>query len=176
MLYVPARFAHWGVSMDDECMTYSIGFRAPNLQVSSRTTSPVPLPLGLLLPLAFLLPSLAIKSCVLAAHSDGRAASGGTLAQEPLPATRFQPRSIWIYSVRHKFWIFLELSRTIQSRRKPACNRFLFLTLSVWWCYCLDALVWGDGDRKECGGMVRTCDADTKLCVGMLTTCEGDRT
>jgi len=32
MLYVPARFAHWGVSMDDECMTYSIGFRAPNLQ------------------------------------------------------------------------------------------------------------------------------------------------
>ncbi|EKX44598.1 hypothetical protein GUITHDRAFT_109374 [Guillardia theta CCMP2712] len=23
---------HWGVSMDDECMTYSIGFRAPNIQ------------------------------------------------------------------------------------------------------------------------------------------------
>ena len=84
MLYVPARFAHWGVSMDDECMTYSIGFRAPNLQVSSPTTCPVPLPL------AFLLPSLAIKSCVLAAHSDGRAASGGTLAQEPPHVTRLR--------------------------------------------------------------------------------------
>ena len=32
MLYVPPRFAHWGVALDDECMTYSIGFRAPNFQ------------------------------------------------------------------------------------------------------------------------------------------------
>jgi 50S ribosomal protein L16 3-hydroxylase len=32
ILYCPPRFPHWGVSMDDECMTYSIGFRAPNLQ------------------------------------------------------------------------------------------------------------------------------------------------
>lgn len=30
MLYLPPRIAHHGVSMDDECMTYSIGFRAPS--------------------------------------------------------------------------------------------------------------------------------------------------
>ncbi len=32
VLYVPPRMPHWGVSLDEECMTYSIGFRAPNLQ------------------------------------------------------------------------------------------------------------------------------------------------
>ncbi|PEN14316.1 cupin [Longibacter salinarum] len=30
MLYLPPRVAHHGVSLDDECMTYSIGFRAPS--------------------------------------------------------------------------------------------------------------------------------------------------
>jgi 50S ribosomal protein L16 3-hydroxylase len=30
MLYLPPRFAHHGVSMDDQCMTYSVGFRAPS--------------------------------------------------------------------------------------------------------------------------------------------------
>ncbi|HEY7885720.1 MAG TPA: cupin domain-containing protein [Cellvibrionaceae bacterium] len=30
ILYVPPGVAHWGVSLDDECMTYSIGFRAPS--------------------------------------------------------------------------------------------------------------------------------------------------
>lgn len=30
MLYLPPRVAHHGVSMDDECMTYSVGFRAPS--------------------------------------------------------------------------------------------------------------------------------------------------
>jgi 50S ribosomal protein L16 3-hydroxylase len=29
MLYVPPRFAHNGVAVGDDCMTYSIGFRAP---------------------------------------------------------------------------------------------------------------------------------------------------
>ena len=29
MLYVPPRLAHDGVALDDECMTYSVGFRAP---------------------------------------------------------------------------------------------------------------------------------------------------
>jgi len=29
MLYLPPRFAHDGVALDDECMTYSVGFRAP---------------------------------------------------------------------------------------------------------------------------------------------------
>jgi 50S ribosomal protein L16 3-hydroxylase len=29
MLYLPPSVAHWGVSEDDDCMTYSIGFRAP---------------------------------------------------------------------------------------------------------------------------------------------------
>ncbi|CAM9223205.1 unnamed protein product, partial [Hapterophycus canaliculatus] len=29
-LYLPPRFAHHGVSQDEECMTYSIGFRAPS--------------------------------------------------------------------------------------------------------------------------------------------------
>jgi len=32
VLYVPPRIPHWGVAEDDECMTYSIGFRAPNIQ------------------------------------------------------------------------------------------------------------------------------------------------
>jgi 50S ribosomal protein L16 3-hydroxylase len=30
MLYVPPRFAHHGVAVGDDCMTYSIGFRAPS--------------------------------------------------------------------------------------------------------------------------------------------------
>jgi 50S ribosomal protein L16 3-hydroxylase len=29
MLYLPPRFAHDGVALDDACMTYSVGFRAP---------------------------------------------------------------------------------------------------------------------------------------------------
>ena len=29
MLYLPPRFAHHGIAMTDDCMTYSIGFRAP---------------------------------------------------------------------------------------------------------------------------------------------------
>ena len=29
MLYVPAGLAHWGTAEDDDCMTWSIGFRAP---------------------------------------------------------------------------------------------------------------------------------------------------
>ncbi|KQT42142.1 MULTISPECIES: cupin domain-containing protein [unclassified Methylophilus] len=29
MLYLPPNIAHWGVAEDDDCMTYSIGFRAP---------------------------------------------------------------------------------------------------------------------------------------------------
>jgi len=32
MLYLPPRVAHHGVAEDDECMTYSIGFRAPRHQ------------------------------------------------------------------------------------------------------------------------------------------------
>jgi 50S ribosomal protein L16 3-hydroxylase len=32
MLYLPPQIAHWGVSESDDCMTYSIGFRAPNTQ------------------------------------------------------------------------------------------------------------------------------------------------
>lgn len=30
MLYIPAGVAHWGTGLDDECMTWSIGFRAPS--------------------------------------------------------------------------------------------------------------------------------------------------
>jgi len=30
MLYIPASVAHWGTGLDDECMTWSIGFRAPS--------------------------------------------------------------------------------------------------------------------------------------------------
>ncbi len=30
ILYIPPGIAHWGTSLDDECMTYSIGFRAPS--------------------------------------------------------------------------------------------------------------------------------------------------
>ncbi|MFX4226712.1 MAG: JmjC domain-containing protein [Porticoccaceae bacterium] len=30
MLYIPAGVAHWGIGLDDECMTWSIGFRAPS--------------------------------------------------------------------------------------------------------------------------------------------------
>lgn len=29
MLYLPPNVAHWGISEDDDCMTYSIGFRSP---------------------------------------------------------------------------------------------------------------------------------------------------
>ncbi|SDK60726.1 50S ribosomal protein L16 3-hydroxylase [Methylophilus rhizosphaerae] len=29
MLYLPPQVAHWGIAEDDDCMTYSIGFRAP---------------------------------------------------------------------------------------------------------------------------------------------------
>ncbi|MFB6273326.1 MAG: cupin domain-containing protein, partial [Salinibacter sp.] len=32
LLYLPPRVAHYGVSTDDACMTYSIGFRAPRHQ------------------------------------------------------------------------------------------------------------------------------------------------
>lgn len=32
MLYLPPLIAHWGVSESDDCMTYSIGFRAPKTQ------------------------------------------------------------------------------------------------------------------------------------------------
>lgn len=30
-LYVPPRFPHWGISQDDECITLSVGFRAPTI-------------------------------------------------------------------------------------------------------------------------------------------------
>ena len=30
MLYLPPQFGHWGRALDDNCMTYSIGFRAPS--------------------------------------------------------------------------------------------------------------------------------------------------
>jgi len=30
MLYIPPRFGHWGTAIDNDCMTYSIGFRAPS--------------------------------------------------------------------------------------------------------------------------------------------------
>jgi 50S ribosomal protein L16 3-hydroxylase len=30
VLYIPPGVAHWGTALDDECMTYSIGFRAPS--------------------------------------------------------------------------------------------------------------------------------------------------
>jgi 50S ribosomal protein L16 3-hydroxylase len=30
ILYIPPGVAHWGTSLDDNCMTYSIGFRAPS--------------------------------------------------------------------------------------------------------------------------------------------------
>jgi 50S ribosomal protein L16 3-hydroxylase len=30
ILYVPPRYAHDGVAVGDDCMTYSIGFRAPS--------------------------------------------------------------------------------------------------------------------------------------------------
>jgi 50S ribosomal protein L16 3-hydroxylase len=32
MLYLPPQVAHWGIAEDDDCMTYSIGFRAPKSQ------------------------------------------------------------------------------------------------------------------------------------------------
>ena len=32
MLYLPPQIAHWGVAVGDNCMTYSIGFRAPKTQ------------------------------------------------------------------------------------------------------------------------------------------------
>ena len=30
MLYIPPQIAHWGTALDDDCITYSIGFRAPS--------------------------------------------------------------------------------------------------------------------------------------------------
>ena len=30
MLYLPPQLAHWGTALDDDCITYSIGFRAPS--------------------------------------------------------------------------------------------------------------------------------------------------
>lgn len=30
ILYIPPGLAHWGTALDDDCMTYSIGFRAPS--------------------------------------------------------------------------------------------------------------------------------------------------
>lgn len=32
MLYLPPQVAHWGIAVGDDCMTYSIGFRAPKHQ------------------------------------------------------------------------------------------------------------------------------------------------
>lgn len=32
MLYLPPQIAHWGIAAGDDCMTYSIGFRAPKTQ------------------------------------------------------------------------------------------------------------------------------------------------
>jgi len=32
MLYLPPQIAHWGVAVGEDCMTYSIGFRAPKTQ------------------------------------------------------------------------------------------------------------------------------------------------
>ncbi len=32
MLYLPPQIAHWGTAVSDDCMTYSIGFRAPKQQ------------------------------------------------------------------------------------------------------------------------------------------------
>lgn len=32
MLYLPPKLAHWGIAVGDDCMTYSIGFRAPKTQ------------------------------------------------------------------------------------------------------------------------------------------------
>lgn len=32
MLYLPPQIAHWGVAVGNDCMTYSIGFRAPKAQ------------------------------------------------------------------------------------------------------------------------------------------------
>jgi len=32
MLYLPPQIAHWGIAQGDDCMTYSIGFRAPKMQ------------------------------------------------------------------------------------------------------------------------------------------------
>jgi len=30
ILYLPPCYAHWGISQDDDCITYSVGFRAPS--------------------------------------------------------------------------------------------------------------------------------------------------
>lgn len=32
MLYLPPQIAHWGIAVGEDCMTYSIGFRAPKQQ------------------------------------------------------------------------------------------------------------------------------------------------
>jgi 50S ribosomal protein L16 3-hydroxylase len=36
MLYLPPRYAHDGVALDNDCQTYSIGFRAPSIQELAR--------------------------------------------------------------------------------------------------------------------------------------------
>jgi 50S ribosomal protein L16 3-hydroxylase len=36
MLYLPPRYAHDGVALDDDCQTYSIGFRAPSFEELAR--------------------------------------------------------------------------------------------------------------------------------------------
>jgi 50S ribosomal protein L16 3-hydroxylase len=36
MLYLPPRYAHDGVALDDDCQTYSIGFRAPSTEELAR--------------------------------------------------------------------------------------------------------------------------------------------
>lgn len=32
ILYLPPRYAHWGIASNSQCMTYSIGFRTPSLE------------------------------------------------------------------------------------------------------------------------------------------------
>ncbi|GJQ14438.1 hypothetical protein GpartN1_g6229.t1 [Galdieria partita] len=32
MLFLPARYPHWGISLDNECMTYSVGLRLPSME------------------------------------------------------------------------------------------------------------------------------------------------
>ncbi|KAJ1487976.1 JmjC domain-containing protein, partial [Baffinella frigidus] len=42
MLYLPPRFPHWGVAEGEGCMTFSIGFRAPNFQEICSECDPEP--------------------------------------------------------------------------------------------------------------------------------------
>jgi len=39
ILYIPPNFAHYGRALDNDCMTYSIGFRAPSMQDALRGIS-----------------------------------------------------------------------------------------------------------------------------------------